>query len=551
AVWCSAALGLFVALSSFSAWQLPWPDAFRAPSAFSWNWWLYPLEHNRTLRLPRVAGSFHAVSTPRAGQVWAVGDGGLILHSDDAGASWKRQRLFPGSTRESAASSAVGAQNDLSTVQFFDERNGWAGGRPGMFSTSNGGETWVQRAREAGLERGVEELSFSDVSRGCVVRDPKLQCTTTGGRTWISAQIPVPFVGSVSCQSSYCAVLTLPLSVMFIDFTGRYLGDFSRYFGKDVQPLGIRTRIRTAGTRQFLAAGREGIYSFSFNAGMRVTHYRAPTSLMITDVAALDAEHAWATGTGGLLVTTADSGMNWQPHPTGVKDDLLAVSFSDLLTGWAVGAQGVVIATTDGGATWVRQTRLPNDRALGRYIRWPAPWYYASLLLVLLVLRQALRPPDPTLEPSVADLLMSDRPIDAGEPDAFDFATVARGLSHFLRNEKTQPPLTVAITGEWGSGKSSLMNLLRAALARHGWRQVRFNAWHHQKEKHLLASLLAAIRRQAIPPLWTFAGLAYRANLLRIRWGRYRVPMFLLLLFLAFATGLVLSDPQRLTRTAG
>src|SRR6202035_63449 len=124
-------------------------------------------------------------------------------------------------------------------------------------------------------------------------------------------------------------------------------------------------------------------------------------------------------------------------------------------------------------------------------------------------------------------------------------------LSHFLRNEKTQPPLTVAITGEWGSGKSSLMNLLRADLERHGWRPVRFNAWHHQKEKHLLASLLAAIRRQAIPPLWTFAGLAYRANLLRIRWGRYRVPMFLLLLFLAFATGLVLSDPQRLTRTAG
>ena len=63
------------------------------------------------------------------------------------------------------------------------------------------------------------------------------------------------------------------------------------------------------------------------------------------------------------------------------------------------------------------------------------------------------------------------------------------------------PPLTIAVTGEWGSGKSSLMNLLRVDLRRYGFRPVWFNAWHHQKEENLLASLLEMVRSQADPSL--------------------------------------------------
>ena len=73
------------------------------------------------------------------------------------------------------------------------------------------------------------------------------------------------------------------------------------------------------------------------------------------------------------------------------------------------------------------------------------------------------------------------------------------GLSRFLRNENTIPPLTVAVTGPWGTGKSSLMNLAKADLEEYGFRPVWFNAWHHQKEEHLLASLLQNIKLQAIP----------------------------------------------------
>src|ERR1700724_1577599 len=78
-------------------------------------------------------------------------------------------------------------------------------------------------------------------------------------------------------------------------------------------------------------------------------------------------------------------------------------------------------------------------------------------------------------------------------PEPVGAAIQAWGLSRFWRNEKTQPPLTLAVTGEWGTGKSSLMNLLRSDLKRYGFRPVWFNAWHQQKAEHLLAPLLEGV----------------------------------------------------------
>src|SRR5438874_13261698 len=38
-----------------------------------------------------------------------------------------------------------------------------------------------------------------------------------------------------------------------------------------------------------------------------------------------------------------------------------------------------------------------------------------------------------------------------------DGVITALGLSRFIRNPKTQPPVTIAFEGEWGEGKSSVM----------------------------------------------------------------------------------------------
>src|SRR5262249_34027287 len=65
---------------------------------------------------------------------------------------------------------------------------------------------------------------------------------------------------------------------------------------------------------------------------------------------------------------------------------------------------------------------------------------------------------------------------------------------------------------------------------------VWFNAWHHQREEHLFAALLEAVRRQAVPSLLRWAGVVVR---FRLFWGRVRTRRFAWLLGLVGITAIL------------
>jgi hypothetical protein len=265
-----------------------------------------------------------------------------------------------------------------------------------------------------------------------------------------------------------------------------------------------------------------------------------------------DGQRGWAVGDAGAIATTADGGTHWQvqqPARAGYPA-LFAVHVApNGLHGWAVGEKGTVLRTNDGGDSWYPVTQ-PGGVAAAASVRLPPPWYFATLVMALLVGVPALRRTSraaavsaAAAEESVADVLVSDRPLETPSRDVLDLNGIALGLSRFLRNEGTLAPLTLAITGEWGTGKSSLMNLLRADLRRYGFRPVWFNAWHHQKEEHLLAALLQSIRMHAVPGWWSWQGLKFRAQLLLIRGWRRWLPLAALLFVLAFSLAYELQHP--------
>ncbi len=234
-----------------------------------------------------------------------------------------------------------------------------------------------------------------------------------------------------------------------------------------------------------------------------------------------------AGGALGRLVTDSSTGaVSFASQESGTSADLNSIFFlPGGQTGWAVGVDGTVIHTYDAGATWLLQTKGDLTDAAAQSRRASslavAPWYYLSLLLVGFVLAPAFKPDPPvvTEEASVADKAVTDRPLRQGDPDPLKLGEVARGLSRFLRNENTSPPLSVAVTGRWGTGKSSLMNLVRGDLSSFDYPTVWFNAWHHQKEENLLAALLQNIRLQAVPSLLSWHGWMFRLRLYAIRSG--------------------------------
>ncbi len=268
-----------------------------------------------------------------------------------------------------------------------------------------------------------------------------------------------------------------------------------------------------------------------------------------------DGGRALAVSSGGTILRSADGGATWTAQTGGNTDGLVSVALTaDGGRALAVGDNDTILRSADGGATWTAQTGGNTDglfsvaltpdgrlalavgfdgtilRSADGGLTWqpggvwrvsPAPWYYAALALALLVLLPAVvSRPQRNKRDEIAGILVADKPLDRGEHDALGLGEMALGLSRFLRNRNTKPPLTIAVTGGWGCGKSSLMNLLRRDLEDFGHQPVWFNAWHYQKEEHLFASLMESIKAQAVPSWWSPRGLAFRARLLWIRADR-------------------------------
>jgi hypothetical protein len=254
-----------------------------------------------------------------------------------------------------------------------------------------------------------------------------------------------------------------------------------------------------------------------------------------------DFDHGAVAGANGFLATTSDGGESWQPRRTPTRATLNAIAFGPNNLVYAAGNGGTVLRSADGGVTWQHVTAEWQGTPAGG-VPIPPPWYLLFNALVTLPLlvkaaRSLRRDEDRVETDSVAESLGSDRPLQKGDPDAMNLRSIALAMSRFLRNENTLPPLTIAITGEWGSGKSSLMNLLKADLVDFGFRPVWFNAWHHQKEEHLLASLLQAVRQQAVPRWWRPENFFFRLRLIWIRGWKYRANLMLLILALSLAAG--------------
>ncbi len=95
--------------------------------------------------------------------------------------------------------------------------------------------------------------------------------------------------------------------------------------------------------------------------------------------------------------------------------------------------------------------------------------------------------------------LLSDEPILESERiDQLAFKHTAEVLAR--ASLYTDSPITIGVFGKWGSGKTSLMRLMRDIVDDEGQGDnaavaVWFNAWQYEREEHLIVPLIATIAR--------------------------------------------------------
>jgi photosystem II stability/assembly factor-like uncharacterized protein len=449
---------------------------------------------------------------------WAVSEGGTIVATSDGGAHWVPQ--------------ASGTAMDLASVHFVDAAHGWAlAGNAIILATSDGGAHWTLENPGTTLSLvsvNLESVDFADAAHGWAVGTAgTIVATSDGGAHWTP---------QTSGTSEYLNSVHFPDAAHgWAVGTGGTIvvtSDGGAYWTSQTSgtALGLASVHFVDAAHGWVVSGKGTIIT-TIDGGVHWTQQTSGTTQYLFSVYFPDAAHGWAVGTAGTIVATSDGGAHWAPQISRTTENLYSVDFADASHGWAGGGNGTILATSDGGAHWTNPVAAPA--------RYPAPWYYVAVAFSLLLTLPALapivveRPSD-----SAANRQVCDNPIGPGDLDALGLGDIALGLSQFFRNRDTKPPLTVGILGEWGQGKSSVMRLLEADLRKNCVFPAWFNAWHYQKEDHLLAYLLEAIRNQAVPRLHTLQGLRFRARLLGIRSARGRWSLVALAMLAAFCVGI-------------
>ena len=95
-------------------------------------------------------------------------------------------------------------------------------------------------------------------------------------------------------------------------------------------------------------------------------------------------------------------------------------------------------------------------------------------------------------------MFKTDSPIKlSGGNDHFNLYPKAKGIINFLENPKAQDALIennlIALYGEWGSGKSSIIKTVKIELNKNQFKPVMFESWKYEKDDNLTFSIFEAV----------------------------------------------------------
>jgi photosystem II stability/assembly factor-like uncharacterized protein len=569
-LWLVAAT--LAAVSVFAFWLQPAAINPLAPT-FA-DRWLRPIEVNPAARFPLVpAADLHALWFFSAREGLVAGEKGVLLRTGDSGRTWRRVAL--------SADGKTPVSDGIYALAFSagDPRRGFLAGRNGLWlASSDGGERWtdyrlVQNSASGFTARQAKaplNARYVDVKQAVQGPPPQVQ----QGPAAESMLPPHIYALAITPDETFAATSR---GLMRRGAAGGAADLMDRSDGWQVATAGSQVWWTASGgygsadqsggamigalanPGEFDAvAGRNETILF---AGRRVALTRrggtispvplpdATTTTRVWACALASDRTGWIVGNAGRVwrVGRSDDGR--------IASESRAVPDFDgaLYAVWAFSENAAVVAGADGamfrtentGRTWAPLTANcwpAADRSGRRYWRLPALWFYPVFGLMAWVgyRRWRTRPPLCIEHDAIAAELTTDRALMHAAEDRLGFVRHVNGLSRYLRNAATEPPLTLAITGAWGSGKTSFMNLLRADLQRYGLSTVWFNAWHHQQESQILAPLLQAIRSEGTPSFFSSrvdVALRFRLRLLWRRLLAQRVLLFVLLVLLCVALG--------------
>lgn len=321
----------------------------------------------------------HAITFDHDGNGWAVGQQSLILHTANWGNIWSVQSGLPiGYTFEAVE---IVPGTNAKTVLI---------GGPGLFRTTDGGETWApvslgqsldavhrihafdaQQWVVIGWSRGARTMNggqswtffdlsdngtsaayFTDMDHGWAGFGPfnayQLYKTINGGQTWEPANAgQYPVITDIHMINQQVGFMSAR-DYMYKTTNG---GSTWTQLHPDVQPS--FNGMHVVNENIIYSSLNNGFVFFTFNGGtdwMQVNP-NVLGSNQVFDLYATADGRVWVPGKFASVLYTSNMGQSWTDQTPGTKQTLYEVGFAGE-TGFAVGAAGLVLRTTNNGAIW-------------------------------------------------------------------------------------------------------------------------------------------------------------------------------------------------------
>ena len=274
-----------------------------------------PAEH------ARLADRSLLIAVATAGErLVALGDRGVVVLSDDRGASWTQAAEVP-------------AQALLTGVCFFDARRGVAVGHDEVvLVTGDGGDHWRIAHYAPAAQRPLLDVWCGAGGAAIAVGAYSTYLVSAdGGASWSER----PFKASPAPRSAGVARATRDSSAIEATGGGYHLN-----------------RIVGASASRLYLAGEAGHLYRSEDGGASWQELPSPYGGSFFDVLPLGGDALLACGLRGNLYRSEDAGQSWQRLETGT---VALLDGGALLPGGAValvGLSGVVLVSHDGGRSF-------------------------------------------------------------------------------------------------------------------------------------------------------------------------------------------------------
>ncbi|WP_194975466.1 YCF48-related protein [Aquiflexum lacus] len=279
--------------------------------------------------------NYNSVSFRRsANVVFAVGENGLVISSNNSGSSW--------------AVRLAGRDKDYSNTQFRTATLGYIIGEEGLvLSTNNGGNSLADRSRP--LSVTFNDLAFTTNAFGYIGGDNGILLrTTNSGGNWTS--LTPGTEGAIN-------------GIYFFNNANGFIVGANGFMAKTLDSGVTWSELSVANTAvtlvdlEFFDAttgiviGKNGFVART-DDGETWQVVTSQSSEDLNGIKKLDEQTAIVIGDAGTILKTSDQGKTWTKINAGITRKLNALDFLDESVGFVAGEKGWMMSTRDGGETW-------------------------------------------------------------------------------------------------------------------------------------------------------------------------------------------------------